>query len=119
MALHTVKWLVGAYAVLSVLTVAVMITFSTVAPNLVNPQAQVRSVIVGATSVLTFVFAARAARGHQRALLRLRIVVGVILVAVVAVLFVLSLPSWMIVEQAVCGVILAVTAVLIYRPAPA
>jgi hypothetical protein len=113
---NPVKWLVGTYAILSVLTVAAIITFSAVAPSLVNPEAQVRGVIVAATSVLTFVFARRAARGNQRALLRLRIIVAIILVAVVAVLFFVPLPPWMVVEQAACGVLLAATALLIYRP---
>jgi hypothetical protein len=113
---NPVKWLVGTYAVLSVLTVAAIITFSAVAPSLVNPEAQVRGVIVAATSVLTYVFATRAARGNQWALLRLRIIVAIILVAVVAVLFFVPLPSWMVVEQAACGVLLAATALLIYRP---
>jgi hypothetical protein len=113
-ALRAVTWLVGAYVVLSVLTVAAIITFSTVAPSLVNPAAQVRGVIVAATSVLTYVFARRAAAGNQRALLRLRIVVAVILVAVVAVLFFVPLPPWMAAEQVACGVLLAATAVLIY-----
>jgi hypothetical protein len=113
---RTVKWLVGAYVVLSALTVAAIVTFSAVAPRLVNPEAQVRGVIVAVTSVLTFVFASRAARGNPRALLRLRIVVAVIVIAVIAVLFVVPLPSWMVVEQAVCGVLLAATAVVIFRP---
>lgn len=117
-ALRAAKWLVGTYAVLSMVTVVAIITFSAVAPSLVNPQAQVRSVIVAATSLLTLVFAVRAARGDQRALLRLRIVVAVILIAVVAVLLFLPLPSWMIVEQATCGVLLAATAVVIFRPSP-
>jgi hypothetical protein len=89
---RAVKWFVGAYLVLSMLTVAAIITFSDIAPNLVTPQAWVRGIIVAATSILTFVFANRAARGNQRALLRLRIVVAVILVAIAAVLLFLPLP---------------------------
>jgi membrane associated rhomboid family serine protease len=116
-AFRTVKWLVGAYATLSVLTVAAVITFSIAAPDLVTPPAQVRSVIVAATSLLTVTFARRAARGNVRALLRLRIVVTIILIAIAAVLFFLPLPAWMVVEQAACGLLLAVVAALILRPA--
>lgn len=116
-ALRAATWLVGVYAVLSTLTVVAIVIFSAMAPSLVNPQAQVRSVIVAATSLLTLVFAVRAARGDQRALLRLRIVVTVILIAVVAVLLFLPLPSWMVVEQATCGVLLAATALVVFRPA--
>lgn len=65
-ALRAATWLVGAYAALSTLTVVAILIFSAVAPSLVNPQAQVRSVIVAATSLLTLVFAVRAARGDER-----------------------------------------------------
>jgi hypothetical protein len=113
-AFRAVRWLVGAYLLLSVLTVVAIITLSNVAPDLVNQQAWVRGIIVAATSILTFVFAERAAKGYPRALLRLRIVVVVILVAVGAVLLFLSLPGWMIVEQAVCAALLLATAIIIF-----
>ena len=57
--------------------------------------------------ILTFWFAVRAARGDNlRWLLRLRIIVAIILAAIVAVLFFLPLPAWMVAEQATCGVLL-------------
>jgi len=112
---RAVTWLVGAYVVLSGLTVLAIATFASVAPNLVNPQAWVRGIIVAVTSLLTFVFARRAAAGNTRALLRLRIIVVVILVAIGAVLFLVPLPGWMIVEQIACGILLLATAVLIFR----
>ena len=112
---RAVTWLVGAYAVLSGLTVAAIATFASVAPSLVNPQAWVRGIIVAVTSLLTFVFARRASAGNARALLRLRIIVVVILVAIGAVLFLVPLPGWMIVEQIACGILLLATAVLIFR----
>ncbi|MFI7416183.1 hypothetical protein [Nonomuraea sp. NPDC049684] len=70
---------------------------------------------MAATSVLTFAFARRARRGGDRALLRLRIVLVVILVAVVGVLLFLPLPGWMVAEQGVCGVLLLCAAVLAFR----
>ena len=115
---RTVTWLVGAYAVLSILTVIAIAILSGVAPDLVSPQAWVRGIIIAATSILTFAFARRAAHGSPRALLRLRIVVAILLVAVVAVLFFLPLPVWMVVEQAVCGALLLATAIIIFRPQP-
>jgi hypothetical protein len=112
---RAVTWLVGAYVVLSGLTVVAIATFASVAPSLVNPQAWVRGIIVAVTSLLTFVFARRASAGNTRALLRLRIIVVVILVAIGAVLFLVPLPGWMIVEQIACGILLLATAVLIFR----
>lgn len=114
-AFRAVRWLVGGYLVLSVLTVAAIITLSDIAPNLVNPQAWVRGIIVAATSFLTFAFANRAAKGSPRALLRLRIAVAIILIAVVAVLFFVPLPLWMIIEQAACGALLLATATIIFH----
>ena len=113
-AFRAVRWLVGGYLILSMLTVAAIITLSGIAPDLVTPQAWVRGIIVAATSVLTFLFANRAAKGSQRALLRLRIAVAVILLTIGAVLFFLALPLWMIIEQAACGALLAATAIVIF-----
>ena len=112
---RAVTRLVGAYAVLSGLTVVAIAALASVAPSLVNPQAWVRGIIVAATSILTVVFARRAAAGRARALLRLRIIVVIILVAIGAVLFLVPLPGWMIAEQIACGVLLLATAVLIFR----
>ncbi|UKS28063.1 hypothetical protein LOZ80_03740 [Paenibacillus sp. HWE-109] len=114
-ALHSVRWLVTLYSLISWLTVAAIIILSYTAPNLVNPEAWVRGIIVAATSVLTVVFANRAAIGKPRALMRLRIVVTVLLVAFTAVLFFLTLPVWMKVEQVVCSVLLLVIAILIFK----
>ncbi|WP_244209236.1 hypothetical protein [Paenibacillus ferrarius] len=114
-ALHLVRWLVSFYLLISWLTVAAIIILSYTAPNLVNPEAWVRGIIIAATSVLTLVFANRAATGKPRALMRLRIVVTLLLVAFTAVLFFLSLPIWMKVEQAVCSALLLVIAILIFR----
>jgi hypothetical protein len=113
-AFRAVRWLIGAYLVLSLLTVAAIIALSAMAPDLVVPQAWVRGIIVAATSFLTFVFANRAAKGDLRALLRLRIAVAVILIAIVAVLFFLPLPLWMIIEQATCGALLLAIATIIF-----
>jgi hypothetical protein len=113
-----VRWLVGAYAALSLLTVVAIIILTIVAPHLVSPQAWVRGIIIAATSILTFAFARRAAQGSPRALLRLRVVVAILLVAVVAVLFFLPLPLWMVIEQAVCGALLLATALIIFRRQP-
>jgi len=112
---HLVRKLIGAYLAISCLTVAAIIVLSLVAPDQVNSNAWVRGIIVAMTSVLTFVFATRAAAGKPRALLRLRIVVVVLLIAFTAVLIFLPLPVWMKAEQSVCCALLLMTAVLIFR----
>ncbi|WP_192043573.1 hypothetical protein [Paenibacillus rhizovicinus] len=115
-AFRLVRWLIGAYLVISWSTVVAIIILSNVAPNQVNPEAWVRGIIVALTSVLTFVFAKRASTGKPRALLRLRIVVIVLLIAFTAVLFSLQLPIWMKVEQVICSVVLLLAAIYIFRP---
>ncbi|WP_027346894.1 hypothetical protein [Hamadaea tsunoensis] len=115
--LRTARTLVAAYMAVSIATVAAIVYLAKQRPDQVTPQAEVRATIVALTSILTFVFAQRAVQGRPRALLRLRIVVAVLLVAVVGVLFFLALPKWMVVEQAVCGALLLLTALLVFRPA--
>lgn len=114
-AYRVVTLLVGCYVALSVLTVAAIVVLSGVRPDLVNPQAWVRGVIVAGTSILTRAFARAAARGRPRALVRLRIVVLVILVAIAAVLAFVPLPRWMVIEQATCGLLLLATAIIVFR----
>jgi hypothetical protein len=43
-------------------------------------------------------------------------VVAIILVAIVAVLLFVPLPTWMVIEQIACGVLLAAVAAVILRP---
>jgi hypothetical protein len=113
--LSTVRRFVGAYVVLSLATVAAIVVLSKVSPSQVNPQAWVRGIIVAGTSLLTFAIARRASPDQPRTLLRLRVVLVVILVAIVAVLFFLALPWWMRVEQGLCGVLLLSAAILARR----
>ena len=100
--LRIAKVLTGAYLVLSLGTlVAIVLLRNT---GLVNDAAWVRGTIVAASSALTFAFAMR---GTRRAYLRLRIVAGVMLVAI-AVIIALpgTFPLWMKVEQGICGLLL-------------
>ncbi len=113
----TVPRLTAAYMLLSIATVGAVLALSVLAPAQVTPQAWVRSSIVAITSVLTYVFARRAERGEPRALLRLRIVVVILLVAFTTVLIFLPLPVWMVVEQAICLVLLLIIAAYTLRMA--
>lgn len=113
--LTAARRLVGAYVVLSFLTVVALAILAAVAPQFVTIQAWFRAVIIAGTSVLTYAFARAAVRRRPRALVRLRIVVAVLLVATVPVLFLLPLPGWMVIEQTVCALLLLATAAIIFR----
>jgi hypothetical protein len=57
--------------------------------------------------VLSWVFAARLARGSRRAHLRLRLVSAIMLVAIVVIIAIPGgFPVWLKVEQGVCGLLL-------------
>jgi phosphoglycerol transferase MdoB-like AlkP superfamily enzyme len=113
--LRTALRFVTGYVILSLVTVVALGALTFLLPQDVTIQAWVRGVIVAGTSLLTLRFARRARSGGGRALLRLRIIVVVLLVAVVGVLFFLPLPLWMVIEQALCGVLLVATATQIFR----
>ncbi|WP_290053173.1 hypothetical protein [Amycolatopsis solani] len=107
--------LTGAYAALSVLTLAVIVLFRH-HPALVTDAVWVRATLVVASSLLTFAFARSAARGARKGLLRLRIVSAVMLVAIVVIVALPGLfPLWLRVEQGVCGLLLLAVTVLITR----
>ncbi|GMA24033.1 hypothetical protein GCM10025864_17920 [Luteimicrobium album] len=113
--LPLVRRLVLVYLALGLATVVTLVVVSIAAPDDVTPQAWVRGVIVAGTAFLTLRFVQGAIRREHRALLRLRLVLTVLCVAVLAVLAFLPLPGWMIVEQGVCAVVLLVAAVLAWR----
>jgi hypothetical protein len=105
-ALHSVNRLVGCYLGISVLTlVAIVVMRNNTAA--VNDAVWTRGVIVVASALLMTTFVARAARGHTRAYLRLRLVSAIMVVAV-AVIIALpgTFPLWMKIEQGGCGVLL-------------
>ncbi|MEU0534696.1 hypothetical protein [Amycolatopsis tolypomycina] len=105
-ALGTVKSLVTCYLVLSVLTLGAIVLMRN-NPDLVTDAVWIRGSIVAVTAFLMLSFASGAAKGNPRALLRLRLV-SAIMVVVIAVIIALpgGFPTWMKIEQAVCGVLL-------------
>jgi hypothetical protein len=105
--------LTGGYATLSVLTLLAIILFRN-DHAMVTDAVWVRATLVVASSLLTFAFARSAARGSRKGLLRLRIVAGVMLVAIVVIVALPGLfPVWLRIEQAVCGLLLLGVTVLV------
>jgi hypothetical protein len=107
--------LASLYAGISLATVAALAVLSAFAPHDASAAAWIRGVIVALTSLLTLRFAVAATRRRPRALLRLRVVSVVLIVAFAVVLLVLPLPAWMVVEQIACLVVLLMLAVLAFR----
>lgn len=105
-AFSTVKRLVGVYLGISLLTmVAVFLLANNT--SLVTDTVWVRGTIVAATALLMFAFAVRAARGSRKAYLRVRIMSGVMVVAILVIVLLPGfIPLWMRIEQGVCGLVL-------------
>jgi len=105
--------LTGGYLTLSVLTLLVIVLFRG-NHTMVTDAVWVRATIVVASSLLTFSFARSAGRGSRKGLLRLRIVAGVMLVAIVVIVALPGLfPLWLRIEQAACGLLLLGVTVLV------
>lgn len=104
--LRLVRLLVGCYLGISVLTVVAIALLRNHTAE-VNSAVWTRGTIVAAVALLTYVFATRAARGHRRAYLRLRIVTAIQVVAI-AVIIALpgTFPLWLKIEQGGCGILL-------------
>ncbi|GAA2064595.1 hypothetical protein GCM10009801_09340 [Streptomyces albiaxialis] len=114
-AFRGVKRLVGAYAALSVATVAVAVLLRD-HHDLVTDAVWIRGVAVAVSSLAMCLFVARAARGSRPAFRRMRIICVAMVVAI-AVIVALpgAFPVWMRVEQAVCGLFLLPVLVLTGR----
>jgi hypothetical protein len=106
MTFRTAKMLVGAYVVLSVLTLAAIVVLRN-HPDLVTDAVWVRATIVVLSSLLTLLFTRQAANGSRRGYLRLRLVSAIMLVAIVVIVALPgAFPVWLRLEQAVCGLLL-------------
>ena len=74
----------------------------------------IRGSFVLASSVLLLVFGVSASRGSRGALLRLRIIAPIVLVAIVVIVSIPGfLPDWVRLEQAVCGALLLPVAIIV------
>ncbi|MFI2186985.1 hypothetical protein [Streptomyces sioyaensis] len=105
-AFRSTKLLVGCYLALSVLTlVAIYLLRSDAA--LVNDAVWIRGSIVVASASLMFGCALQSARGSRGAYRRLRIISGVMVAAIAAIIALPgAFPLWMKIEQGVCGLLL-------------
>ena len=105
-AFRVVRGLIGVYVALSVVTLAAVVVLRN-HHSMVTTPVWVRTSIVVASALLMASFAARAARGSQRAFLRLRLVSGIMVVAIVVIIAIPgSFPVWLKIEQGVCGLVL-------------
>jgi hypothetical protein len=113
--LRSVTALVATYLGLSVATlIAIVILRDN--PVLVNTAAWVRASFAVANAALMFGFARRAMRGAPRALLRVRIISAVVLVAIAVIVSVPgTFPLWLKIEQGACGILLLGVVVLVNR----
>jgi hypothetical protein len=116
--MRNVVWLTRGYVAVSLLTVVAAVVFRH-DTTVVTPGVWIRGVIVAAASLLTLLFAVRAARGDRRMLRRLRVVTAVMPVAIVVIIVLPgTFPLWFKLEQGICGLLLlAVVVQLNRRPA--
>ncbi|MYT34050.1 MULTISPECIES: hypothetical protein [unclassified Streptomyces] len=105
-AFRGLKLLLGGYLGLSVLTLAAVYLLRG-DTALVTDAVWVRAGIVVVSALLTYVFAARAARGSRGAYRRMRIVATVMTVAIAVIIAIPgSFPAWLKIEQGICGLAL-------------
>jgi uncharacterized membrane protein len=105
-ALRSVKILVRCYLGISVLTLVYIVALRNDAA-VVNPAVWIRGTLVVVSALVTVAFADRAARGSRAAYRRLRIITGVMVVAIAVIISLPgTFPLWMKIEQGVCGLIL-------------
>ncbi|MFI6054378.1 hypothetical protein ACIBCO_30340 [Streptomyces violascens] len=112
-AFRSTKLLVGGYLGISVLTLVAIVALRNNSAD-VTSAVWVRGTIVVASALVTYLCAIRAARGSRPAYRRLRVITGVMVVAIAAIIALPgAFPLWMKAEQAVCGVLLIAVAVLV------
>jgi hypothetical protein len=111
--LRTVTALVGTYLGISVLTLVAIILLRN-NPQVVNTAVWIRGTLVVSSAILLFVFALRARAGATRAFLRVRLVSAILLVAIIVIVALPgTFPTWMKIEQAVCGLVLLAVVILV------
>lgn len=82
--------------------------------DLVSTTAWIHSMVVALTGIPFISVAGKAAQSKGRAAMRLRIILTVVPIAFIADIFLLSLPTWMDVEQVICAVVLGAAAAVYF-----
>lgn len=105
-AFRNVKWLVGGYLGLSILTLVAIVLLRDNS-TIVTPAVWVRGIIVTASGLLTVFFTVRMVRGSRVGYLGLRLESAIMFVAIVVIIALPGLfPLWMRIEQGACGLLL-------------
>lgn len=117
---RTIRYFLYAYAIvgwLGFLTVVILGAMPGTKNNLdlVNATAWIHGLIVALTGIPFVKLADKAAQAKGNAAMRLRIVLTVVPIAFIAVIFLLSLPVWMNVEQVVCALLLLSAGIVYFR----
>jgi len=101
--LNTVVKLLTAFLVISLSTVVAVVQMRH-NPELVTTAVWIRTPLVAASAAVLLLFARRAAGGHAGSFRRLRIISIAVLVAIIVVVaWPGAFPTWVRIEQAVCG----------------
>ncbi|MFJ4184326.1 hypothetical protein [Kitasatospora sp. NPDC089509] len=112
-AFRTVRNCVLVYLGLSALTLVAAYALRS-HTDLITPAVWVRGTLVLVGAAVTLLLTVRAARGSRGAFRRLRIVSGVMLVAIAVIIAVPGMfPLWMKIEQGCCGLALLGVALVI------
>ncbi len=114
MQLGVARILIVVYLALSAVTLVAEGIVQAAAPSLVTIESWTRTAIVAIFALILLLVVNRAIRGSAGALLRLKIVVPIVFAAFVAVIFLLPLPTWVLIEQIICLVLIAVVGMLIF-----
>ncbi|MFF4183464.1 hypothetical protein ACFYZ9_09760 [Streptomyces sp. NPDC001691] len=112
-AFRATKLLLGGYLGISVLTLVAIVLLRDDSAD-VNSAVWVRGTIVVVSALVTYGCAVRAARGSRSAYRRLRVISGVMVVAIAAIIALPgAFPVWMKAEQGLCGVLLIAVVALV------
>jgi hypothetical protein len=108
--------LIAGFLAVSAAMEALLIVVTAIGPG-IDIAVWIRCTLVLGSSVILLIFAVGASRGSRTAWIRLRLVTGIVVVAVVVIVSIPGfLPDWVRAEQAVCGALVLPAAILVNLP---